>query len=258
MTLDESKRLSDEITRNKNQLDKLRADIKQKKEKEHELLTDINKRTFVLHENFKEINKLADQINGRRVIESNEKIDLTTLVDIESALDVNMALIRELCTQIDNEIFQLEDKDTKVRFELNGLEREIWDISAKIEEIRLNIEELRGSEEKIKQKTMDNAKVSLEYRNDLTNSIFYLDKEISTIHDSLTTKRNEYDKLTGEVEKLSDELKKMETDLLTEKDNGVKTLMNFKNDVQHLLKVRINKNVKIIEGLNEQECSVDQ
>lgn len=258
MTLEESKRLSDEITTNKKQLEELKAEIKRKKEKEHELLTEINKRTFVLQENIKEINKLAEQLKDGKSVDMTEKVDNLAYADIEATLEINMKLIRELCANLDNEIFQLEDKDTKVRFDLNGLEREVWDIAAKIEDIRFNIEELRGSEEKIKQKTMESAKVSLEQKNDLTNSIFYLDKEISTMNDSLLGKGTEYEKLNNQVEKLKHELQEMEKDLLHEKEGGVSMLMNFKKDVQHILKVRINKNNKIIEGLNEHDSSIDQ
>lgn len=257
MTLDESKRLSDAIQGNKAQLDKLRSEIKQKKEREHDLLTDINKRIYVLHENIKELNRIADLIKEVKLIELDGRAEYIPYADIEAVLDYNMGIIREICSGHDNEIYQLEEKDTNVRFELNGLERDVWDISARIEEIRINIDELRASEEKIKQKTMDSAKVALESRNDYTNSVYHLDKEISGLNDSLLIKGADFERLSIDVERIKSELHMMEEELLAEKEHSVKMLMTFKGDVQHLLKVRIAKNSKIIEGLNEQDSSVD-
>jgi SMC interacting uncharacterized protein involved in chromosome segregation len=190
-------------------------------------------------------------------------IDCGELPDADS-----IDLIEEMCTKLhddflqivnteiiasDKELFRLDQLNSQTRFQLNQLEKDCWERNNKLDQLRLKIEEIRKEEDKLKQATKE---ISKEY----SKKLFETSSQMNELNARIQARDLKNQTLSNSIGMLKDEICIKETEvhqakrrLLEEKAFLVEKLMAFKNRTVDFLNFRLQKNVKLLNDLADDE-----
>jgi SMC interacting uncharacterized protein involved in chromosome segregation len=248
INLNEAIEIKGQIMAASQNIDQNKLAIKRNREK----MTDIEK----------SISQLTQQLNNQiERIKENNQIDINNEIFefirdgeindepfMKILEEISQAIVQEI-TIIDKELFKLDQQSSQARFKTNQLEKDCWERNSRSDQLRHRIDEIRAEEEKLKIMTKELNNEFSKKSFDISNLVSALNAQIKSREGAIQSLKSSIGSLQEEIHSKEGELATMKRKFTNEKRLVIEKLMDFKKKSVELINVRLQKNLKLLNDL---------